>query len=119
MTFASGSSGGYFLLAFFFSIPSFIAMIGLYFYIVNASKKKNSNPQIVWTISFFTLLVCGICITGYGGFAPNWLAYIERQFIQPILTSLILSIVYIAIFNKKRFDLFGENKNEIDSNDKS
>jgi hypothetical protein len=112
LAFASGTAGGYFLLATLISIPSFIAMIGLYFYVAKASKNKDSSARKVWVISFLTLLVCGVCITGYGGFAPNWLAFREYHYIQPIISSLVLSIVYIAIFNKKQYDLFGEKINE-------
>lgn len=117
LAFASGSSGGYFMLALIFSIPSFVAMFLLYLFIVNQSKKKPSNNIKIFIISFITLFICGICITGYGGIAPNWLAFMEKAYIQPFISSLVLSFIYLIVYQTKWTNLHEINDADSSSKD--
>lgn len=98
---ASGTAEQYFIISLIISIPSFIAMIVLFIYIVNKSKLTTKDSLKTWVISFVSLMVIGIGFPGGDKFFPNWFIYMNNEFASPIVTSLIGSFLLLIIYVSK------------------
>lgn len=116
MAFASGSSGGYFVMAFILCLPSFFGIGFLIWYIADYAKSSKQQKMKAWLISFFSLLLFGICFPGNGGFLPNWFAYMNGEFASSIFSSLIGSIFLLMLYVLK-LGSTNESRNNDESNE--
>lgn len=98
---ASGTAEQYFMISLIISIPSFIAMIIFFIFIVNKSKLSSKESLKIWVISFASLMVIGISFPGGDKFFPNWFIYMNNEFVSPLVTSLIGSFILLAIYVSK------------------
>ncbi len=98
---ASGTTGGYILLSLLLSIPSFIAIGVLFWFVIEQSKKKEFKIIKVGLICMLVLFVGGICFSTHGILVPNWVAFKSGNYLLPIVYSIIINIALLVLYKKK------------------
>ncbi|PCK04422.1 MAG: hypothetical protein COA42_19185 [Alteromonadaceae bacterium] len=105
VSFAQGVDEGVQIFGLILSVPAFVIMGFLFFYVRKSAKKAEFHLVKMAIICFVVLIPGGISFQANWTPFPNWASFVEGDPLRPLITAFVLCFPFLGLYRlqwKKR-----------------